>query len=85
MDQELRLEQKNQQLSTILSIVSEFVNHEQLGQIFVQIDSTFPEMDFYNCDSFKQSFPHIKSTNDKGKGAKGKKAGDKRRSSKASN
>ena len=60
MDQELRLEQKNQQLSTILTIISEFVNHEQLGQIFVKIDSTFPEMDFYKCDSFKQSFPHIK-------------------------
>jgi len=78
MDQELRLEQKNQQLSTILTIISEFVNHEQLGQIFVKIDSTFPEMDFYNCNSFKQSFPHIKTSKGQGKNAKGKKAGDKR-------
>lgn len=57
MDQELRLEQKNQQLSSILNIVDQYVDNGLLGQIFVSIDSTFPEMDFYNCNAFKQSFP----------------------------
>jgi len=57
MDQELRLEQKNQQLSTILKIVSEYVEHSRLGDIFTKIDDAFPEMDFYNCTAYKQSFP----------------------------
>lgn len=57
MDQELRLEQKNQQLSTILKIVSDYVEHSQLGNIFAKIDESFPEMDFYNCTAYKHSFP----------------------------
>ena len=60
MDQELRLEQKNQQLSTVLSIVSEYVDHSQLGNIFVKIDESFPEMDFYNCTAYKTAFPNAK-------------------------
>lgn len=34
MDQELRLEQKNQQLSTILSIVQKYVDKSKLDVIF---------------------------------------------------
>ena len=60
MDQELRLEQKNQQLSTVLTIVSDYVDHSQLGNIFVKIDESFPEMDFYNCTAYKQAFPNAK-------------------------
>ena len=72
MDQELRLEQKNQQLSTVLTIVSDYVEHEQLGNIFVKIDESFPEMDFYNCTAYKQAFPNAKKANSR------KKAGPKK-------
>ena len=49
-----------------MTIVSEYVDHGQLGNIFVKIDDTFPEMDFYNCTAYKQSFPPAKKV----KGAK---------------
>ena len=54
MDQELRLEQKNQQLSTILSVVKAHVEPDQLNSIFEKIDETFQEMDLYNSPAFKQ-------------------------------
>ena len=54
MDQELRLEQKNQQLSTVLTIVSKHVGEGQLSSIFSKLDQSFPEMDFYNSASYKQ-------------------------------
>ena len=63
MDQELRLEQKNQQLSTILSIVQKYVDKTKLDTIFEQIESFFPEMDFYNSVSFKRAFPDYKAKN----------------------
>jgi hypothetical protein len=53
MDQELRLEQKNQQLSTILSVVKQHVEPDQLSSIFERIDETFKEMDLYNSPAFK--------------------------------
>ena len=70
MDQELRLEQKNQQLSTVLTIVSEYVEPGQLGHIFAKIDETFPDMDFYNSVPYAQSFPDkVKKTNKRAKKA----------------
>lgn len=62
-------------MSTILTIVSEYVDHSQLGNIFVKIDDTFPEMDFYNCSAYKQSFPPAKKVRG-GKKALAKKALD---------
>ena len=62
MDQELRLEQKNQQLSTILSVCSKYVDQNQLDSIFSKINGRFPEMDFYNSASFKISFPSMKNS-----------------------
>ena len=65
MDQELRLEQKNQQLSTILSIVVENVKPGQLGEIFGKIDEIFPEIDIYNSTSYAISFPELVKKNKK--------------------
>ena len=61
MDQELRLEQKNQQLSTILKVVSRHVDAEQLEAILEKMDASFPEMDFYNCSAFVRTFPQLQA------------------------
>ena len=58
-----------------MSIVTEYVDHSQLGNIFVKIDDTFPEMDFYNCTAYKQTFPPVKKARG-GKKATAKKAQD---------
>lgn len=66
MDQELSLEQRNQQISTLLKIVAEFVEEADLAQVFAEIDKTFPDVDFFNSKFFKISFPKIeKSKNPK--------------------
>lgn len=62
MDQELRLEQKTQQLSTILNIVANYVDQTQLSNIFEKVDTTFPEMDFFNSTAYKQSEPGMAAT-----------------------
>ena len=59
MDQELRLEQKTQQLSTILNIVSKYLPQTQLMPILEKVDTTFPEMDFFNSNAYKQSTPGL--------------------------
>ena len=74
MDQELRLEQKNQQLTTILKIVSNYVESGQLDEIFDRIDGKYPEMDLYNCDFLQEAFP-ILQDKAKGKKRKGKDIG----------
>ena len=58
MDQELRLEQKKQQLETILKAVSTYVDESILAQIFAEINETFPEMDLLNSSMMKISFPN---------------------------
>lgn len=47
-------------MSTILSIVQKYVDETKLDTIFNQIESFFPDMDFYNSASFKRAFPNYK-------------------------
>lgn len=69
MDQELRLEQKNQQLSTILNVVKSHVEPEQLSSILSKIDNAFKEMDLFNSPAFVEVFGKLKT----GKESKGRK------------
>ena len=60
MDQELRLEQKNQQLSTILNVVKSHVEPDQLSSILGKIDDAFKEMDLFNSPAFIEVFGSTK-------------------------
>ena len=43
-----------------MSIVQKYVDDAKLDTIFNQIESFFPDMDFYNSASFKRAFPDYK-------------------------
>lgn len=48
------------------------MDHEQLAGIFMKVDQTFPEMDFFNSSAYKQSNPGQKAN--KASAKKSKKA-----------
>ena len=51
MDKELRIEQKHQQLSSMLTVLKNFMDPSKINHILEQVNDRFPEMNFYNMPS----------------------------------
>lgn len=55
MDKELRIEQKHQQLSSMLTVLKNFMDPSRINNVLEQVNDRFPEMNFYSMPSVKES------------------------------
>ena len=55
MDKELRIEQKHQQLSSMLTVLKSFMDPSKINSVLRQVNDKFPEMNFYSMPSVKES------------------------------